>query len=203
MKTIDADDPTRLAPPGAGLPQPELFVARLLFRWTNWRGTRERSTRVFENERDRVLALAQKCDDAMAARRVLIRRIPGMEDSSRYWSVWMTLDHLCIVHNAISRTLDGLGQGIVPEGEASTAAVKPSPDVDKTVVEQFNRSCARLLKSASRLPELDMTPRYKHPWFGPLNAREWYAMAGFHLNLHRHQIERILAAKAIGSYSPR
>jgi hypothetical protein len=31
---------------------------------------------------------------------VLIARPRGLEDSSRYWSVWMTLDHLRIVHLA-------------------------------------------------------------------------------------------------------
>ena len=41
-------------------------------------------------------------------RRVLIRRPPGLEDSSRYWSAFMTLEHLRIVHREMVRIIDAL-----------------------------------------------------------------------------------------------
>ena len=39
-------------------------------------------------------------------------------------------------------------------------------------------------------------------WFGPLNAADWFFLAGFHLNLHRRQIERIQAALIVPPSPP-
>ena len=36
--------------------------------------------------------------------------------------------------------------------------------------------------------------RYRHPWFGPLDAAGWHALAATHMGVHRRQLERILAA---------
>ncbi len=124
----------KLAPPGAGLPKPEWFIARLIFGWFRRARSRGDLAAMFEEERERILLLAGSCDPANGTRRTLIKRLPGLEDSSRDWSVFMTLEHL------------------------RTAA------------------------------------RYRHPWFGPLDAAGWHAMAAFHLRLHRKQVEAILAA---------
>jgi hypothetical protein len=40
---------------------------------------------------------------------------------------------------------------------------------------------------------LETAALYAHPWFGRLNASEWYAMAGVHMGLHRVQLEKIVA----------
>jgi len=34
--------------------------------------------------------------------------------------------------------------------------------------------------------------KYKHPWFGPLDAAGWHTMAAWHIGLHRGQVERIV-----------
>lgn len=115
-----------------------------------------------------------------------------MEDSSRYWSVHMTLDHLRIVNGGIAGTISQLRGGRVPNRPASTAAVKPSEDVTAKILPDFVESCAVLKTSATPAAALEDTPKFAHPWFGPLNAAAWYFMAGFHMRLHRRQIERIL-----------
>ncbi|MBX3389322.1 MAG: hypothetical protein KF691_07680 [Phycisphaeraceae bacterium] len=43
-----------------------------------------------------------------AAERVLIPRLRGLEDSSRYWSVWMMLDHLRIVNSQVAMVIASL-----------------------------------------------------------------------------------------------
>jgi hypothetical protein len=116
-----------------------------------------------------------------------------MEDSSRYWSVWMTLDHLRIVHHSFIRVIRALSRGVVPPGRASTADVKPSPDVTYAVISEYEQSCDDLLATVAEAPSLDTRVRYAHPWFGPLNAAGWYALSGGHLRIHRTQIERIIA----------
>jgi hypothetical protein len=185
--------PPPLAPPGAGLPAYELAIARFLFWWIRRNGSRDIFTQRFERERDIILDLVCQCPEGAAGRRVLIKRLRGIEDSSRYWSVWMTLDHLRIVNLAVASAIRALGHGTVPDETASTAAVKPDPAVDASVVEGFKRSCETFLQQAAKVPDLKTALRYHHPWFGPLDAEGWYALGGVHLGLHRHQIERIIA----------
>ena len=156
------------------------------------RGTVASLAADFARERTRIMELTSALDDRSASRRVLIRRLPGLEDSSRYWSVWMTLDHLRIVNLEIARVIDALSRGVRPEGEASTAAVKPSESVDGRVVEAFEQSCDHLAQSVSRSTNLLTRERFAHPWFGPLDALGWHAMSGMHMGIHRGQIERIM-----------
>lgn len=185
----------KLAPPGAGLPKFELFIGRTLFALHRMRGSRTFFNADFQREREAVRALVHSCDDSSGACRVLIARVPGLEDSSRYWSVWMTLDHLRIIHHGISRTIATLTKGVVPPGKASTAAVKPSPEASAAVVAEYEKSCDNLLATVAAIPNLKTTARFAHPWFGPLDASGWHAMAGTHLAIHRKQIERILSGQ--------
>jgi len=186
----------RLAPPGAGLPKIELFFARLIFQFGRRTTSPAAAQATLGQEHDAILALASSRDAATGSKRVLIRRLPGLEDSSRHWSVFMTLDHLRIVNGSISGVVSDLLAGRVPPGAASTAAVKPSADVSAEVVGAFTASCRRLEGIVAAAPAAALaTPlRYAHPWFGPLDAAGWFFMAGFHLRLHRKQVELILAA---------
>jgi hypothetical protein len=110
----------------------------------------------------------------------------------------MTLDHLRIMHGGISRIISALAKGIKPPGAASTAAVKPSPEVTDAVVAEYEKSCDELLATVAAAGNLKTTVRYGHPWFGPLNAAGWHAMASMHLAIHRVQIERIVAGLSAG-----
>jgi DinB superfamily len=181
-----------LAPPGAGLPRIELFIGRRLFARRLRHGTRDSFTAEFAAERAAIAALVKSCDPASAARRVLIPRVRGMEDSSRNWSVWMTLDHLRIVNGGITRTIGALAKGVVPPGNANTAAVKPSPDATGAVVAEYESSCDAFLTQVAAINDSKTAARFAHPWFGPLDAFGWVAMAANHMGIHRVQLERII-----------
>jgi hypothetical protein len=189
---MSADLEPKLAPPGAGLPKPELYLARILFAWQRWTGNRDAFTRQFQKEREAIRNLTRACDAEAGARRVLISRPPGLEDSSRYWSVWMTLDHLRVMHHSINQVIEALARGIVLDRKASTAAVKPSPLATNAVVPEFEKSCDTLLATVAAADNLKTVKRFAHPWFGPLDAAAWHALAAMHIGLHRVQIERIL-----------
>ena len=180
-----------LAPPGAGLPKVELFVARIGFAFSRAISSRESVNARFQRERETIARLVKSLDADLASQRVLIARPRGLEDSSRYWSLWMTLEHLRMVHHGITRTIQALAAGIAPKGSASTAAVKPGPDVNATVVEEYEKSCDRLLVTAKEIDDLRTNVRYAHPWFGALDAAGWHALSASHLGIHRVQIERI------------
>jgi hypothetical protein len=181
-----------LAPPGAGLPLPELLIARVLFALRCRSGNSRSFTARFLEEREKIRQLLAGCDEAVLAKRVLIKRPPGLEDSSRDWSVLMTLDHLRIVHEEFIRVIDALVRETCPEGQASTAAVKPDPEVKADVLTRYETSCEQLLACLASVSNFRTRAKFAHPWFGPMDAYAWHALAGGHMSIHRVQIERIL-----------
>ncbi|MDB6005141.1 MAG: hypothetical protein JWR15_2128 [Prosthecobacter sp.] len=192
MRRMSTPTDPQLEPPGAGLPTIELWVARLMFARTRRRGNREIFVAKFKQEHAAIRTLVNSCPEAQRGERVLITRLRGLEDSSRHWSVWMTLDHLRIIHTGLIRVINALTHGKVPPGKASTAAVKPSATVTAAVEADFERSCDDVLAAINEAPDLKTKLRFAHPWFGPLDAFGWAAMAGTHLGIHRAQIESIL-----------
>jgi hypothetical protein len=105
-----------------------LLVARIQLALLLWVGSRRSFDARIAHERELIRALLRKCNSDVEAQRVLIPRIRGLEDSSRYWSVWMTLDHLRIVHESLAHLIRELVREVTPPGAASTAAVKPYAD---------------------------------------------------------------------------
>jgi len=182
----------KLAPPGAGLPKFELYIGWLLFTIYRLLGNRDSFNKSFQREREAIRVLVGACQGDSAGRRILIERPHGLEDSSRYWSVWMTLEHLSIVHQSMIRIIRALTSGVVPEGKASTANVKPSPEAGAAAVEKFERSCDVLLETVARVVDFKTKAKYVHPWFGALNAAGWHALSANHIAIHRVQIERIV-----------
>jgi hypothetical protein len=195
MPTPPVETPV-LAPPGAGLPVPELWVARLGFMFARWGYNREAATDAFIRERQRIGELVANCPPNVASQRILIPRLRGLEDSSRHWSVWMTLDHLKITNKAFADIIRRLAQNVLPEREASTVAVKPSTEVSFEVIHAYEESCSELLNILSENANLATKLKFAHPWFGPMNAESWHLLAGVHMGIHRKQIEAILARVA-------
>jgi len=80
----------------------------------------------------------------------------------------------------------------MPDGLASTAAVKPGPQATAAVLSEYEQSCDALMAAATAACTLKTALRFAHPWFGPLDAAGWHALAAGHLKIHRVQIQRIL-----------
>jgi hypothetical protein len=186
----------KLEAPGAGLPYPELMAARLMFQARKALATRDSATAIFRGHQQAVSRMARKYGPELGKRRVLIPRLRGMEDSSRYWSAFMVLDHLQIVNSGCMEAIRLLSRGQAPARTASTAAVKPSPDADESVIERFEQGCELFCKTVERIADLKTKVRYAHPWFGELDADGWHFMAGFHMGLHRKQLNAIIAGLA-------
>lgn len=187
------DPSPKLAAPGAGLPKPELFIARTRLALRCRRGSRESFLTGFHDEREKIKRLLAHLSPAQRGHRVLIRRVRGLEDSSRHWSVWMTLDHLRITNHAFAGFIASLAKGHIPDLGVDTAALKPDPDVTGEVEALFEANCEALAQSAGKNDDLKTKARHPHPWFGPLDAYHWLALADMHQTLHRVQIQRIIA----------
>jgi uncharacterized damage-inducible protein DinB len=183
-----------LAAPGAGLPAPELWIARVLFGLKRRFGSREAFTARFEQERATIRQLLSTSDPAQREEPVLIPRLRGLEDSSRFWSVWMTLEHLRITNTIFARVIQSLANGQVPTKKASTADVKPRTDLTAEVEAAYEASCDELLTTVTAIFDLKTAAKYAHPWFGPLDAAGWHALTATHMGIHRAQIAKIIAA---------
>ena len=184
-----------LQPPGAGLPWWELFVARyvlfpLACRKVDWAG----AARQFQEEGTKILAIWDALPAERLAERVLIRRFPGIEDSSRYCSVAMTVEHLNIVGRGIRQIIGSLRQGQIPDRVTRIEDVKPQGVIAPNEVRS---EFVRLLSDVASAEAIELAiprsqgPKYAHPWFGPIDAYQWHCLLGLHQGIHRKQIEAI------------
>jgi hypothetical protein len=124
---------------------------------------------------------------------VLIERITGIEDSSRYWSPFMVLQHLRIVNDGIARTVEQLSQGRTVPGVVRTANMKPGPEAGVEAIEEYRECTERYLARAdAALQHTASRVKHTHPWFGPLTAHGWHCLAAIHQGVHRRQLAAIL-----------
>jgi hypothetical protein len=128
----------------------------------------------------------------LAAKPILIPRVWGIEDSSRNWSIYMTLAHLIMVHDTIADIIEHLAAGQSYAREVRTADVKPGYGCDAATVDRFQQGLTSYLARTSLPSNLCTRATHVHPWFGPLNAHQWHCLAALHETIHRRQIERIV-----------
>jgi hypothetical protein len=184
-----------LAPPGAGIPALQRWVGGhvLLPRYCRrltWEGVPDR----LEAQGQALQASLRGCSPEELARRVLVPRQIGLEDSSRWHSAAMVLDHLAIVGTRVALLVRALTHGVQPPGALGTAQLKPEPDVPPA--EAARRYVAMLVEFRARTiddgGDRDTPLRFSHPWFGPLSAFQWMCFAPFHQEIHLRQMRRIV-----------
>ncbi len=186
-----------LQPPGAGIPAIERIVGGTMLRLSIRRTARQRQAgrdRIraeLQTLGNQIIAAAHSIPNERLAQRILISRLRGLEDSSRFWSVLMTLDHMRIVNERITQTLTDLAANTPSPHIVGTADVKPSASPDRSAIHDFSLSLDQLIQHADNIPSLETTARYPHPWFGPLNALGWFVMSAMHLRIHLQQIHKI------------
>lgn len=181
-----------LAPAGAGLPKPEAFLIRhLVFPSLRLRLSREKSVALFENSGRQILALTEGLDLDELTRPVLIKRLRGMEDSSRNWSVEQTMEHIQVVTAAALFIIIKLEANRPLDLPVRTEDVKPNGGLGLERVRSFQDYLA---ETPTRLAKLEFTSQatHSHPWFGEMNSLDWLRLLAFHQDLHLKQIQEIL-----------
>ena len=187
----------KLQKPGAGLPFLEGLVARYYLmpvksRQMSW----DDSDQLFLRETDKILKLVSKLDTAALETQVLIGHIAGIEDSSRFWSPSMTMEHLMIVAPHMANTIVELSHGRVPAVVVDIAAVKPKSAIPARDVARLfagtMKDVQKLMKT--KVADQKSPARLHHPWFGKITAHQWNWLRGSHQWLHRQQIKAILKA---------
>lgn len=195
MLTKNSIEEPKLAPPGAGIPLPQKLLLRFFVRpFVAARTPWEVSEKNFNRINEKILKELEGLTDEQLATRILVPPQKGLEDSSRYWSITMVLEHLVIVSVPMMELIPALSKGYTPPGEADTARVKPHLNVDhhqtlplfkKMISDGFKKLNAEIRHPAHS------TARFLHPWFGGMNAQEWYWLLAMHHGLHLKQIREI------------
>lgn len=186
-----------LAPPGSGLPWLEnLFLKYVYFpnklRQSNWAGNLNR----LERETERIIQICRKLNENSFQTRILIPRLKGMEDSSRFWSVALTMDHLMITMQGMSMIAHELAQGKNPDVNTDVAKVKPKQENitnREKMISDFKQISVEVVAKLKAI-EKNHSNQFKvdHPWFGKITCEGWVWTLGQHQSLHRRQIEMIV-----------
>jgi hypothetical protein len=193
----------QLAPPGAGVAR-----AQRAYGWVLVRVAAACPIGVVLSKLERVSAsLVALCPTGgeagaeLAVRRVLVRRMTGIEDSSRFWSGAMVLEHLTIVGVKVKELVTELSQGRPSSWVLRTQDVKPagvqtraeSVAAFEGMVRDFV-ACVRGMGRGLSSPTL-----HQHPWFGPLRCRQWVAFVMLHHMVHVPQMRAIREAVDAGA----
>lgn len=199
--TATLNQPPKLGPPGAGLPWPANWVVRILGRtMLRKQFTVDQALTDLQTTTEAILKRVSALSDAALEARVLVPKLRGLEDSSRYWSPGMVLEHLCLTTPAMLGLATSLSQGTPVERVVRTADVKPTGERGRGVIQEFadchlgagTRTAEALGKDLTSLTHI-------HPWFGPLTAGDWIRLVAGHARIHQRQLEAILAARSSDS----
>jgi hypothetical protein len=194
----DSEIEAKLQRPGAGLPWPALlFVRYYVGPYVAAKADWQKETARFHETSAQITAIADKLDNGQLQKRVLVPRLRGLEDSSRYWSAAMTLEHVMIVGTSIRDIIIRLSQEQLPPGKADTARVKPQGKLPaQTVLDNYKSFTAMLMpqiESAVPPEKRDAKMKMAHPWFGPFSLRQWHWLLAEHNAIHLRQLREIAA----------
>ena len=118
----------------------------------------------------------------------------GIEDSSRYWSAAMVLEHLIEVGSRIAVGIVELTQGNPVTVKVDIADVKPKGGKGVQIIEDFQQFVGDYASMISKdVGDRQCKARHPHPWFGELTAHQWACLGAVHQTIHRKQLERIVA----------
>lgn len=176
----------------SGLPWHERRVADVMLRLYAATVSPDAILQSFRRDALAARDLAQEISEVQGRMRVRIPRFPGIEQGSCAWSVYMTLDHLVMVNTAITALIHAICSGHNHGAEIVMEDVKPHEDAGPDRIPALEAAVERYAEVVERMGTLRSREHHPHPWFGPLTARQWHAVAAIHNRTHRAQIEKIL-----------
>ena len=162
---------------------------------TSW----DKAVAAFQAEGQKVIALVEPLSAEQLQRRVLVKAPMGIEDSSRYWSASMVLEHLIEVGSRIAVGIVELTHGSPVTVKADIADVKPKGGKGGQIVQDFRQFLGDYSRIVSEdIGDRNSKSRHPHPWFGDLNAHQWACLGAVHQSIHRKQMERIVVGRECG-----
>lgn len=118
--------------------------------------------------------------------------LSGAEGYGEEWSMKEVVGHMLVASLSINREIANLVEGrpVSQPGRVGLTAGGDRP------IEELRLALARLWRETgglvASLPEDGNLERtWDHPWFGPLNFKEWIAFQRLHAMDHVQQMERL------------
>ena len=187
----------KLEAPGAGLPFPDRFIVRYLVGpFLSKLTPPEKSRGYYEGVTQTLIHLVEGVPVHLKDRKVLVSKMPGLEDSSRYWSINRVVEHLLIVGKSIEGVILSLSAGKVPDGKADVAKVKPTNLISDPFSElkAFAPELMKRIDEALSEPGMNLYSKSKftHPWFGGMTPKQWYWLLSRHQGIHYRQAKEIV-----------
>lgn len=187
----------QLEAPGSGLPPLELFIGKVGFALYRSMSSHQGATARFKSESQQLISLATSVSEEVGRQRVLIKRVTGIEDSSRFWSVFMVLDHLLIADRLTIKIIENLSQEQDFPQRITIEGIKPQPERGKEVIDEFKHLVQDYILCLEQITHWHSSSYHAHPWFGPLNAYGWHCFTAFHHFIHRRQLYRIIQTLSV------
>ena len=185
---------SKLESAGNGLPKFEAFFIRhigfpILKTIVSW----NMGMTVFEYSGEKILTAVKKLDNDTLFKKVLIPKVFGIEDNSRYYSPAMVLWHLIYVGETIKEGIIGLSKGEKLYFTVKIANFKPFVKIGDNIVGEYEA----FIKSYRNETEVNVKSKYldnshAHPWFGELNPHQWLIISAIHQFVHCRQMRKIL-----------
>jgi hypothetical protein len=159
------------------------------------------NTRRFEKHAEHILRTINSNDYGLLSQYPKIPRLMGMQNESREWTVFMVVDHLRLHIDFVLNAI----RALVIDDELRTAVPRfrylVPDDVGAECIDQFQDSVWQYTGFVGNLFDSgkfrEPSGSILHPWLGRLNVKRLHAYAGFHLSIHRSQIQKILATEGI------
>jgi hypothetical protein len=184
----------KLDKPGAGIPLTNrlflrFFIKPFIAKRTPWKTCEKMFLQISE----KILRETQSLTDEQLSKKIVVPPMRGLEDSSRYWSVAMAIEHLVIVGKKMHFAISELSQGRLVQEIADTAKVKPLGEMPPAqAIHDFRQFVEKDFPALEKfVSQKDSPLEHIHPWFGPMSARQWYWLLGVHQNIHLQQIREI------------
>ena len=149
---------------------------------------------LIERERVRLLGLLDGLTEAQAS----------WQPKPGEWSVKDVLHHVLAAERGVVEIVTSLASGVVPEGERQLG--RQDPDESSSLgelVARLDGERRRLLAFVDSLsPSANLSVTFPHPFFGPLNCKEWVAFQRIHDGDHIGQIEKVKALEGFPALQP-
>ncbi len=190
----DIEIQNKLEKAGHGLPKTVAIFLRhigfpLLKSFISWNN----ALRFFEYQGEEILNLVKDLSKDKLFKKVLIPKIFGIEDNSRYYSPAMVLWHLIYVGECLQEGIVNLSKNEKINFTVKIENFKPFVEINEDIVERYEN----FLNNYRKFIETNVKNKYinnchSHPWFGCLNPKEWLVMSAIHQMVHQRQIKKIL-----------
>jgi hypothetical protein len=183
-----------LEKPGHGLPKIDAIFLKyigfpILKTFISW----DNAMKFFEYEGKEIINLVKDLPKDKLFKKVLIPKIFGIEDNSRYYSPAMVLWHLLYVGETLQEGIVNLSKNEKIDFTVKIENFKPFVEINEDIVEKYDNFLNNYKKSIeTKVENKYINNCLSHPWFGCLNPHQWLVMSAIHQMVHKKQIKKIL-----------